>query len=135
MREPKPEHEAAHRPQALERNFEPDNEQQEDDTQFSQEGRRRSLFQFERAQPGPLFGHPAKHVRAHGDANQQKAHDRAQLGFPQRRHQHAGRGQENERLGNHLGRAGPVFFHATFAPLGRRNVGRARRIRNCEKVG
>ena len=97
LREPEPEHQMAHAPEALERQLEPHREHERDDAEGGDTVDRLDIDR-KRAEPGRFPGDRAETVGSERDAREQVTQDRTDAQPEEQRRDHARRHQEQQRL-------------------------------------
>ena len=91
-------HEAAQRPQPLDRHLDADQEQQEHDAELRERLDAGAILDGEIAQPRIIGGERAEAIGPDRDADQQEAQHRADPGAMEQRNDQPGRHQENEHV-------------------------------------
>ena len=102
-------HEAAQRPQPLDRHLDADQEQQEHDAELGERLDAGAVLDGEIAQPRIVGGERAEAVGPDRDADQQEAQHRADPRAVEQRNDQPGRHQENEQV------LEPGFMRASIA--------------------
>ena len=97
LRQPKPEHQMAHAPEAFERQLEPHREHERDNAEGGDTVDRLDIDR-KRAEPGRFPGDRAEAVRSERDAREQVTEHRTDAQPKEQRRDHARRHQEQQRL-------------------------------------
>ncbi len=110
------EHRAPHRPQPVEREFEPDQEEQEDDAHLGEGAHMLGIGEGDHRQPGKGRAEMAKAAGPEDHAGDQEAQHRPEAQAAEQRHDHAGRRQHDHQFPDPLAFAHDRTGIADFRP-------------------